>query len=182
LPGHPTAPAHGRNSPPGGAVREGGDETGVLADGGPATRVVSGAMAAAVLSGCNRPRELAGQWAEDAMAQGRDGGRQPGGRGRNAGTPMLPADLERSLRHLDDAELDRLVDAATAEARRRGRQAGKTSGVRGRGKPKPVTAGQEKLILAAFEAGLKPAAIAREFRLSRAQVDGVLAGAGHGRR
>jgi len=94
----------------------------------------------------------------------------------------VPADLEHSLRHLDDAELDRLVDAATAEARRRGRQAGKTSGVRGRGKPKPVTAGQEKLILAAFEAGLKPAAIAREFRLSRAQVDGVLAGAGHGRR
>ena len=45
-----------------------------------------------------------------------------------------------------------------------------------------MTQGQEKLILAAFEAGLKPAAIAREFRLSRAQVDGVLAGAGHGRR
>jgi len=116
------------------------------------------------------------------MTQGKDGGRKPGGRGWNAGTPMLPADLERSLRHLDDAELDRLVDAATAEARRRGRQAGKTSGGRGRGKPAPVTAGQEKLILAAFEAGLKPAAIAREFRLSRAQVDGVLAGAGRGRR
>ena len=45
-----------------------------------------------------------------------------------------------------------------------------------------MTLGQEKLILAAFEAGLKPAAIAREFSLSRAQVDGVLAGAGQGRR
>lgn len=45
-----------------------------------------------------------------------------------------------------------------------------------------MTAGQGKPILAAFEAGLKPAAVAREFRLSRAQVDGVLAGAGHGRR
>ena len=45
-----------------------------------------------------------------------------------------------------------------------------------------MTAGQGKLILAVFEAGLKPAAIAREFHLSRAQVDGVLAGAGHGRR
>ena len=116
------------------------------------------------------------------MTQGKDGGRKPGGRGRTAGTPMLPADLERSLRHLDDAELDRLVDAATAEARRRGWQAGKTSGGKKRGKPAPVTAGQEKLILAAFEAGLKPAAIAREFRLSRAQVDHVLAGARHGRR
>ena len=116
------------------------------------------------------------------MAQGRDGGKKPGGHGRKTGRPMLPADLERSLRHLDDAELDRLVAAATAEARRRGRQAGKTSGGKARGRPAPVTTGQEKLILAAFEAGLKPAAIAREFRLSRAQVDGVLAGAGHGRR
>ena len=58
-----------------------------------------------------------------------------------------------------------------------GRTDGKTSGGRARGKPAPVTTGQEKLILAAFEAGLKPATIAREFRLSRAQVDGVLAAA-----
>ena len=116
------------------------------------------------------------------MAQGKNRGGQPAGRGRTAGTPLLPAELEHSLRYLDDAELDRLVDAATAEARRRGRQAGKTSGGKARGRPAPVTAGQEKLILAAFEAGLKPAAIAREFRLSRAQGDGVLAGAGHGRR
>ena len=35
---------------------------------------------------------------------------------------MLPADLERSLRHLDDAELDRLLEAAAAEAQRRGRE------------------------------------------------------------
>ena len=105
-----------------------------------------------------------------------------GGSGHRAGALALPADLDRSLRHLDDANLDRLVEAAIAEARRRGRQAGKTSGGRGRAKPSPVTPGQEKLILAAFEAGLKPAAIAREFRLSRALVEGVLAGAGHGRR
>ena len=98
------------------------------------------------------------------------------------GTLALPADLGGSLRHLDDADLDRLVEAATAEARRRGRQAGKTSGGSGRGRPAPVTPGQEKLVLAAFEAGLKPAAIAREFRLSRAQVEGVLASAGQGRR
>lgn len=45
-----------------------------------------------------------------------------------------------------------------------------------------MTAGQEKLILAAFEAGLKPATIAREFRLSRAQVDSVLAAAKQRRR
>lgn len=59
---------------------------------------------------------------------------------------------------------------------------GRTSGARARGKAAPVTPGQEKLILAASEAGLTPAAIAREFRLSRAQVEGVLAGARQGRR
>ena len=88
-------------------------------------------------------------------------------------------DLDRSLRHLGDADLARLVEAANAEARRRGRQAGKTSAGKGRDRSAPVTPGQEKLILAAFEAGLKPAAIAREFRLSRARVDGVLAGSGY---
>ena len=104
------------------------------------------------------------------------------GGGHRPGTLALPADLACPLRHLNDADLDRLVEAATAEARRRGRQAGKTSGGRERTKPAPVTPGQKKLILAAFEAGLKPAAIAREIRLSRAQIDGVLAGAGHGGR
>ncbi len=99
-----------------------------------------------------------------------------------SGTLALPANLGRSLRHLDDGDLDRLLEAVAAEARRRGRPDGKTSGARARGKAAPVTAGQEKLILAAFEAGLTPAAIAREFRLSRAQVEGVLAGTRQGRR
>ena len=101
---------------------------------------------------------------------------------RPGGTLALPANLGRSLRHLDDGDLDRLLEAVAAEARRRGRTDGKTSGGRARGKPAPVTAGQERLILAASEVGLKPAAIAREFRLSRAQVEGVLAGAGQRRR
>ena len=91
-------------------------------------------------------------------------------------------DLERSLRHLADADLDRLLEAANAETLRRGRQAGKSSGGRERGRSAPVTAGQEKLIVAAFQAGLKPAVIAREFRLSRSRVEGVLASVGHGRR
>ena len=131
----------------------------------------------------------AGRAARSGGGPGRHGGSrsagsvcESGAAGHRPGTLALPADLDRSLRHLDDADLDRLVEAATAEARRRGRQAGKTSGGRTRGKPAPVTQGQEKLILAAFEAGLKPAAIAREFRLSRAQVEAVLAGAGQGRR
>ena len=100
-----------------------------------------------------------------------------GAGGNRPGSLALPSDLGRALRYLDDAQLDRLLEAAAAEARRRGRQDGKTAGGGTRGKPAPVTPGQERLILAAFEAGLKPAAIAREFRLSRAQVDGVVAAA-----
>ena len=133
--------------------------------------------------------QRAGRAAGSGGGTGKRGGRQPahgaceGGAGAHRPVALaLPADLDRSLRHLEDADLDRLVEAATAEARRRGRQAGKTSGGRGRARSAPVTPGQEKLILAAFEAGLKPAAIAREFRLSRAQVDGVLGDAGRGRR
>ena len=112
-----------------------------------------------------------------ARSGGVPGKRAGAAGGRPAGSLALPADLGRSLRHLDDGDLDRLLEAATAEARRRGRLDGKTAGGKAGRKPAPVTTGQEKLILAAFDAGLKPAAIAREFRLSRAQVDGVLAGA-----
>ena len=102
----------------------------------------------------------------------------------HAPNPAPDAHSARSsaLGYLDDAQLDRLLEAAGAEARRRGRLDGKTAGGGTRGKPAPVTPGQERLILAAFEAGLKPAAIAREFRLSRAQVDGVVAGAKQRRR
>ena len=95
---------------------------------------------------------------------------------------LLPADLDRALRHLDDAQLDRLRVAVAAEARRRGRPDGKTSEPGARRRPAPVTPGQERLVLAAFEAGLKPAAIAREFRLARVQVESVVAAAKPSRR
>ncbi len=112
----------------------------------------------------------------------------------------LPADLGRSLRLLDDDALDRLVEATIGEARRRGRAvpegspgesrqaepAGPRKGppktARAPGRAGAVTPGQERLILAAWEAGLKPAAIAREFRLSRAAVQHVITGAQRGGR
>ena len=92
------------------------------------------------------------------------------------------ADLDGALRHLDDAQLDRLGDAVAAEVRRRGRPDGETSERGTCRRPAPVTPGRERLVLAAFEFGLKPAAIAREFRLSRAQVEAVVATAKAGRR
>ena len=120
----------------------------------------------------------------------------------SAKTPglTLPADLGRSLRLLDDDALDRLLEAAIGEARRRGRAVPQGSPGESRqaeppgptkGSPKTartpdragaVTPGQERLILAAWEAGLRPAAIAREFRLSRAAVQHVITGAQRGRR
>ena len=127
-----------------------------------------------------------------AQSGGRSGGVGARSRRRTGADPatdagrtvpyLLPADLAGALGHLDDAQLDRLRDAVAAEARRRGRPDGKTSEPGARRRPAPVTPGQERLVLAAFESGLKPAAIAREFRLSRAQVESVVAAVKTGRR
>ena len=107
----------------------------------------------------------------------------------------LPADLGPALKHLDDAQLDALLSSVAAEARRRGRQSGaaavasERSGVKkspagglaagSKAKDGPVSLppGQQRVIQAAFEAGVKPAAIARQLRLSRAQVDRIIGAA-----
>ena len=113
---------------------------------------------------------------EDMAARTR--GPRPAGGETARGAPertvpyALPADLGRAVRHLDDESLDRLVKAAVAEARRRGRKAPGAS--RTRRRPAALTPGQERMILAAFDSGLKPAAIARAFRLSRGRVDAVI--------
>ena len=110
-------------------------------------------------------------------------------RDRQAKAPglALPADLGRSLRLLDDAGLDRLAEAVADEVRRRGRNTPDRPTEVGRSPKRPpakaagarpdaaaVTAGQERLILAAFEAGLRPAVIAKEFRVSRSTVQRVI--------
>ncbi|MCY4405208.1 MAG: hypothetical protein OXC15_02470 [Rhodospirillaceae bacterium] len=107
---------------------------------------------------------------------------------------LLPSDLAGSLRRLGDGEFDRLLRAVAGEARRRGRAgaedpappavsgSGKTpqsapapaAGGRAKKRPLPVPPGQARLIRAAWEAGVKPAAIARQLRLSRAQVESVI--------
>ena len=119
--------------------------------------------------------------------------------GRRKPGIALPANLDRSLRLLDDDQLDRLAKAVAEEARRRRHDTAGEPSASGRKTDKPgsarpatarparagsatsVTPGQEKLILAAFEAGLKPAAIAREFRLARVTVQRVVDAARRGR-
>ena len=101
----------------------------------------------------------------------------------------LPSDLPGSLRHLNDAQLDGLLRAVVEEARRRGRPTGgerapppasgsqkvaPAPGGKAKRRSLPLAPGQARLVRAAFEAGIKPAAIARQLRGSRAQVEQVL--------
>ena len=125
------------------------------------------------------------------------GAASPGsGLDRQPKTPglALPADLGRSLSLLEDAQLDRLAAAVADEVRRRGSNAPDSPSVADRparrtpaktepARPKAAdgaaaaTPGQERLIRAAFEAGLRPAAIAKEFRVSRSTVQRVITAA-----
>jgi len=99
---------------------------------------------------------------------------------------MLPNDLQTSLRSLDPTEFDRLLVSVMKEASRRksdvptshplyetsrpdaGITTGKPAGAHG------LTAGKANLVRAAFKAGVKPTAIARQFGLSQAVIREVL--------
>ena len=103
--------------------------------------------------------------------------------------PALPGDLGRLLRLLDDDALNRLVKTATDEAWRHGHDVPQDSLDESRQSKRPetksgasdragaVTPGQKRLILAAQEAGLKPAATVREFRHSRPTVQHAITAA-----
>jgi hypothetical protein len=104
----------------------------------------------------------------------------------------LPGDLAGSLTYLDDAQLQRLLEAVTVEMNRRKQgtrknqrataAAARTSS-QGRStaiRRKKITEideipeGRANLIRASFRAGIKPAAIARTFRISPFLVNHVL--------
>ena len=89
---------------------------------------------------------------------------------------MLPKDLARSLMRLDDAEIDLLLSAVTTETQRRGRLPKRQP----RAEPKlggrrtavkeishGLTKGKLNAVRAAFKAGVKPTAIARQFGISQ---------------
>jgi DNA invertase Pin-like site-specific DNA recombinase len=101
---------------------------------------------------------------------------------------FLPKDLAGALKRLDDAEIDALLAAATAEAERRGRRPPDPA----KGKPvanaKPqrrqeavedgtgsLTTGKLNAVRAAFKAGVKPSTIARQFGISQSDVKKALA-------
>jgi len=111
------------------------------------------------------------------------------------GRPALPKDLPTAIKYLDNGELDRLLRAATEEARRRGRlpQTPETPTKIDRGSGEsswkqalstgrlthrrpasiaatPITRGQVNAVRAAFKAGVTPSRIARQFGLSQSDV------------
>jgi hypothetical protein len=79
---------------------------------------------------------------------------------------VLPKDLPTAIRQLDDQELDRLLAAALAEQKRRGRQP--AASVETPDNPRTeaatvhLTPGKLNAVRAAFKAGVKPSQIARQ--------------------
>ena len=104
---------------------------------------------------------------------------------------LLPQDLAGALKRLGDTEIDALLAAVTAEAERRGRlppsskQEQLVSDVKSKSRRAPtedgagsLTKGRLNAVRAAFKAGVKPSAIARQFGISQSDVRKALAAEG----
>lgn len=101
---------------------------------------------------------------------------------------VLPKDLPNAIKHLDDQDLDRLLAAAAAEAKRRGRLPSSQTieqslspmrrSFRGRqvqAEAVSLTRGQINAVRAASKVGIRPSLIARQFGLSQSDIRKVLA-------
>ena len=90
---------------------------------------------------------------------------------------ILPNNLEVVIKQLDDQELDRLVAAALGERARRKRPPLPDAGQKKKS-TEAVSAhlpqGKLNAVRAAFKAGVKPTRIAKEFGLSRSEVQSAL--------
>jgi hypothetical protein len=89
---------------------------------------------------------------------------------------VLPRDLNAAIRHLDDAELDRLVSVTLEErSRRKKLSVPEESQPKRRAEAVALPEGKLNAVRAAFKAGVTPARIAREFGISQSDVPRVLA-------
>jgi hypothetical protein len=107
---------------------------------------------------------------------------------------FLPKDLAGALKRLDTAEIDALLAAVTTEAERRGRlppsRAKEKPTADARPTPRQasehgtdsLTTGKLNAVRAAFKAGVKPSAIARQFGISQSDVRKALATEGRDRK
>jgi hypothetical protein len=92
---------------------------------------------------------------------------------------ILPADLPKAIKQLDDQELDRLLAAVLAEQKRRGRKLPVSDGNSRKRQvevSRSLRQGQLNAIRAAFKAGVTPSRIARQFGISQSDVRKALAG------
>ena len=100
----------------------------------------------------------------------------------------LPSDLAASLRYLDNAQLQRLLEAVSLELNSRDQGASQKETVAATPSPRSTALRNQRitgieeipqakanLIRASFQAGLKPAAIARTFRVPQSLVNRILA-------
>jgi predicted DNA-binding protein (UPF0251 family) len=118
-----------------------------------------------------------------AVPKGRAGPNSPASQQRH----FLPEDLAGALKRLDDVEIDSLLAAVTAEAERRGRRPPNPAKEKPVADAKPqrrqeaaedragMTTGKLNAVRAAFKAGVKPSAIARQFGISQSDVRKALA-------
>src|SRR5262249_40747564 len=92
---------------------------------------------------------------------------------------VLPRDLPGAMKQLDDQELDRLLAAALAGQRRRGRKPSVSDESSHKRRVEavdiPLTLGKLNAVRAAFKAGVKPSQIARQFGVSQSDVRKALA-------
>ena len=101
---------------------------------------------------------------------------------------FLPKDLAGALKRLDDVEIDALLAAVMTEAERRGRRPPRPAKEKPVANAKPqrrqeaaeygggsLTTGKLNAVRAAFKAGVKPSAIARQFGISQSDVRKALA-------
>src|SRR5499433_2850888 len=101
----------------------------------------------------------------------------------------LPSDLSGSLKYLDDAQLNRLLEAVSVEINRRNQGGPKSAAAPTRASSpgqsatirnnkirgiEKIPEGTANLIRASFRAGVKAADIARTFRISRSVVNRIL--------
>jgi hypothetical protein len=89
--------------------------------------------------------------------------------------PLLPSDLEASLQILSAAEFERLFTAVDGEASRRRKSEPTSARAHGpqpqkASPPAGIPSGKANAVRAAFKAGIKPSAIARQFGLSQADI------------
>ena len=97
---------------------------------------------------------------------------------------LLPQDLAGALKSLDDTEVDSLLAAVTREAQRRGRlpRASASQALTREDAGGSLTTGKLNAVRAAFKAGVKPSAIARQFGLSHSDIRKALTTEARGRK